>query len=56
MTETETTQKDEKESLAHEPSEFSTLLHKEFKPKSDRARGAVENAVGTLCEYILKDT
>ena len=38
-----------------EPSDFSFLLKKEFKPKSDRAQEAVENAVRTLAEYVLKD-
>ncbi|MEN8758778.1 MAG: type VI secretion system contractile sheath large subunit, partial [Desulfobacterales bacterium] len=38
-----------------EPSDFSTLLKKEFKPKSDRAQEAVENAVRTLAEYVLRD-
>jgi len=35
---------------------FSDLLAKEFKPKSDRAKEAVENAVATLAEQVLKDT
>ena len=34
---------------------FSSLLKKEFRPKSDRAKEAVETAVGTLAEYVLKD-
>ncbi len=34
---------------------FSSLLDKEFRPKSDRAKEAVETAVGTLAEYVLKD-
>ena len=34
---------------------FSSLLEKEFRPKSDRAKEAVESAVGTLAEYVLKD-
>jgi len=38
-----------------EPSDFATLLKKEFRPKSDRAQEAVENAVRTLAEYVLKD-
>ena len=38
-----------------EPSDLSTLLKKEFKPKSDRAQEAVENAVRTLAEYVLRD-
>jgi len=41
---------------APEVSDFSALLQKEFKPKSDRAREAVENAVRTLAEQALRDT
>lgn len=37
-------------------SDFSALLNQEFKPKSDRAKEEVENAVHTLAEYVLKDT
>jgi type VI secretion system protein ImpC len=36
--------------------DFSALLQKEFKPKSDRAREAVESAVRTLAEQALHDT
>lgn len=39
-----------------ETSEFSTLLEKEFKPKTDRAQEAVENAVRTLAEQALAET
>ena len=35
---------------------FSALLEKEFKPKSDRAQEAVENAVKTLAEQALAET
>jgi len=35
--------------------DFSSLLNKEFKPKSDRAKEAVESAVTTLAEFVLKD-
>jgi type VI secretion system protein ImpC len=38
-----------------ETSDFSLLLNKEFKPKSDRAKAEVENAVQTLAEFALKD-
>ncbi len=41
---------------AAEASDFSSLLQKEFKPKSDRAREAVETAVQTLAEQALADT
>lgn len=36
--------------------EFSTLLTKEFKPKSDRAKEAVETAVRTLAEQLIANT
>lgn len=36
--------------------EFTALLNKEFKPKSDRAREEVEAAVKTLAEKALADT
>lgn len=39
-----------------ESSEFSNLLDKEFKPKTDQARLAVENAVKTLAEHALANT
>jgi len=35
--------------------EFSELLNKEFKPKSDRAREQVEAAVETLAHQVLSD-
>ena len=37
-----------------EASEFTSLLKKEFKPKSDRAKDAVESAVQTLAEQVLQ--
>ncbi len=39
-----------------EASDFSSLLQREFKPKSDQAREAVENAVKTLAEQALQYT
>ena len=36
--------------------DFSSLLEKEFKPKSERAREAVETAVATLAEQALRET
>jgi type VI secretion system protein ImpC len=36
--------------------EFSALLNKEFKPKSDEAKSAVEVAVKTLAQQALADT
>ena len=41
---------------ALEPSEFTSLLKKEFKPKSTRAKEAVESAVKTLAEQALSET
>lgn len=39
-----------------EAGEFTALLQKEFKPKSDRAREAVERAVTTLAQSALAET
>ncbi len=39
-----------------ETSDFASLLNKEFKPKSDRAKEEISSAVETLAEYVLKDT
>jgi len=36
--------------------QFSSLLQKEFKPKTDRARAEVERAVSTLAELALRET
>ena len=36
--------------------DFASLLQKEFKPKSDKAKEAVENAVRTLAEQALSST
>jgi type VI secretion system protein ImpC len=41
------------QSAALESSELSSLLQKEFKPKTEQAREAVENAVRTLAEQAL---
>ena len=37
-------------------SDFASLLEREFKPKSDRAREAVESAVQTLAQQALANT
>ncbi|AXF77601.1 type VI secretion system contractile sheath large subunit [Erwinia tracheiphila] len=37
-------------------SDFNSLLNKEFKPKSDQAKTAVENAVKTLAEQALANS
>jgi type VI secretion system protein ImpC len=39
-----------------ETDEFASLLQKEFKPKTDQARDAVQNAVRTLAAQALKNT
>jgi len=39
-----------------EATDFSALLNKEFRPKSDQAATAVENAVRTLAEHALANT
>ena len=36
--------------------EFSALLNKEFRPKTDQAKEAVENAVKTLAQQALENT
>jgi type VI secretion system protein ImpC len=38
-----------------EAGDFQSLLKKEFKPKTDRAREQVEAAVKTLAEHVLQD-
>ncbi|MHC4654266.1 MAG: type VI secretion system contractile sheath large subunit [Planctomycetota bacterium] len=44
------------EAVAIEPSEFDSLLKKEFKPKSDRAKDAISSAVRTLAEQAMAET
>lgn len=46
----------EAQSATLESGDFASLLQKEFKPKSDRAKDAVEAAVKTLAEQALSDT
>ena len=48
-----TQQQTEARGGAFEPSELQTLLNKEFKPRSDAAKEAVESAVRTLAEQAL---
>jgi type VI secretion system protein ImpC len=55
MDETQT-QSTQEEGLTLEGSELTILLQKEFKPKSDEAKGAVEQAVRTLAEQALSQT
>lgn len=58
MAETETNQGAEAvaESFAIEPGGFASLLQQEFKPRTDRAREAVEGAVATLASQALEQT
>ena len=56
MAETETDAQAQGEAGAIEASEFSSLLNKEFKPKSERSKEAVEHAVATLAEQVLSDS
>src|SRR6476469_1482737 len=44
------------EALTLGGNELANLLQKEFKPKSDEAKGAVEQAVRTLAEQALSQT
>ena len=50
------TQQKQTEGAALEADQFASLLQKEFKPKTDRARIEVENAVKTLAEQALRET
>jgi type VI secretion system protein ImpC len=49
------TQQQAEAAESYAPDEFSKLLDKEFKPKSDRARQQVETAVQTLAQQVLGD-
>jgi len=44
------------ETVAIEPTEFESLLKKEFKPKSDHVKEAINSAVRTLAEQALSET
>jgi type VI secretion system protein ImpC len=44
------------QAAVQEDDQFAALLHREFKPKTDRARAEVENAVRTLAEQALRET
>ena len=46
----------EAEAQSMEMGEFASLLQKEFKPKSDRDKEEVQNAVQTLAEQALAGT
>jgi len=49
-------QTQEATAVTAEMSEFEGLLQKEFKPKTDKAREAVQGAVQTLAQQALSDT
>src|SRR5260221_12579503 len=46
----------QEQAAAVDGDQFMSLLQKEFKPKTDGARSAVENAVRTLAEQALRET
>src|SRR5437763_12164433 len=52
----ETAAESQRESGTLEMSDFSSLLQKEFKPQSDKAKESVEVAVRTLAEQALAGT
>ena len=54
--ENEEVQRAEAEAVTIEPSEFDLLLKKEFKPKTDLAKEAINSAVRTLAEQALSET
>jgi type VI secretion system protein ImpC len=56
MAEEETQAEVQAETQALEAGDFGTLLEKEFRPKSDRAREAVEDAVKTLAAQALESS
>jgi len=56
MAEAQTQAQPGAEAATVEASEFSSLLQKEFRPKTERAREEVENAVRTLAEQALAST
>ena len=56
MAETNPSTETQPEVQTLEASEFSSLLQREFKPKSDQAKESVENAVRTLAEQALQYT
>jgi len=52
----ETKRDQETTAAVAEVDQFSALLQKQFKPKTDRARAEVENAVRTLAEQALRES
>ncbi|WP_088281357.1 type VI secretion system contractile sheath large subunit [Ideonella sp. A 288] len=56
MAETSASQLSSLQGVTFEGGEFASLLNKEFKPKTDEAKSAVENAVLTLAQQALSQT
>ena len=56
MAQAESNTQAEVQTTTEEAGDFSSLLKKEFKPKSDKAKEAVEGAVKTLAEQALVNT
>ncbi|MGB5833729.1 MAG: type VI secretion system contractile sheath large subunit, partial [Thiohalocapsa sp.] len=56
MAETENQQQTDGQVEAVQDDGFASLLQQEFKPRSDRAREAVEDAVHTLAAQALEQT
>lgn len=56
MAEENAQQQEQQAATTMEMSEFTSLLQKEFKPKSDRTREAVETSVATLAQQVLQYT
>lgn len=56
MAETSTEQQAGAQGATIEASDFASLLQKEFRPQTDRAKQDVENAVKTLAEQAIKAT
>src|SRR6476660_7998662 len=55
MTQSDPT-KEQSATTTAEPGEFASLLKKNFKPQSDRAREEIEAAVQTLAQQALSTT
>jgi type VI secretion system protein ImpC len=56
MADAQTETEAQAEAGAIEAGDFASLLDKEFKPKSERSKEAVEHAVQTLAEQVLADS
>ena len=56
MAEETSTQSSALQGIEYQGGEFAALLNKEFKPKSDEAKSAVEQAVLTLAQQALSQT